>query len=550
MGNFQDHATEKRCRGWGTWRVFLVVLFLSLGVTACSKEPPAESQTLVYAMPNEISNLDPNKTLDTYSIQVIGQVLEGLVGLDDNNQVIPLLAERWHVNDNADIWTFHLREDVWFHTSEVFGADNARMVTAEDVRYSFERLLQSDAAPGFALADVIQGVTEYQDGAADRVSGIKVVEEGVIEFHLSRPDASFVNRISSPWFAVVAKEAVEQGDDVFGRTNLVGTGPYRLITRSDTEVNLQRHDRYWRSSSGNIDTLVFSVVKNEQIRLAELRNGRISVLQLTPGQATAVRTLGADGAYQLNGQYSDFNLAGFETFNSHVIGFNTEAVDPVVRRAIAYGINRREIVEGVMNDMARIAAGPVPAGLPDYTPSYTDDLYDPDKAAELLETLPERPSLELLVHDKAASEEVGTLIQAQLKPLGMDITLRKVDFNTAIGMIVSGEAVMYSIFFEYLFSSPDQILNNMFSSQKIPVPNFWLYQSADFDQLLKSLWRTADTAERTRIAHQLEDIVVKDAPAAFLFQQRNELLYRSNFEGVALNGHNIPLLWQVRVQDQ
>lgn len=536
---------------------WFVLSLLGLLLVACSDSQDnaseavtgsAQERPLVVAMPREMVTLDPIKMIDTYTVQVLGQVLEGLVGLDEKNRLVPLLAERWEANEKGDVWTFHLRRKVWFHESPLFGAGNTRQMLAEDVRFSFERLMRKDAAQAFALVDIVEGAAAYRTGKQSKVSGIEVVDDHTIRFRLIHPERTFVYRIASPWFPVVARESAQQPS--FGVNQVVGTGPYRLESRSDTEVILVRNPRYWRPVAGDIKKVRFVTMGNEQLRLSELRSGRADLVKLTPAQVEAMTKIDVDGTRDLKQPWAArFTVSAFRTFNVHLIGFNTERVPVFLRQAIVHAIDRRALIHAGLGGDAWMNPGPVPHGLPDYTPMRWKRMYNPEKARQLLETggYAEHPqTLSLLVHDQAGSERVGALIQSQLAEAGIPVKLEKVDFGGAIQRIIKGDTEMFSMFFEFVFASPDQILGSLFHSRRIPVPNFWRYKSEIFDQDLARLQVVTSSAERHALIEKLERRVVEDAPAAFLYQTANTLIYPKELNDVRLNGYNVPLIWQIR----
>lgn len=536
---------------------WVALSLLGLLLAACSDSQDSagkavtdsvQERPLVVALPREMVTLDPIKMIDTYTVQVLGQIFEGLAGLDEKNRLVPLLAERWEINEKGDVWTFHLRRNVWFHESPLFGAGKTRQMVAEDVRFSFERLMRKDAAQAFALVDIIEGASAYQSGKETHVSGIEVVDDHTIRFRLIHPERTFVYRIASPWFPVVARESAQRPS--FGVDQVVGTGPYRLESRTDTEVVLARNPRYWRPVDGDIEMVRFVTLGNEQLRLSELKSGRVDLVKLTPAQLEATTRIEADGTRELKQPWAArFSVSAFRTFNIHLIGFNTERVPLLLRQAIAHAIDRRALIDAGLGGDAWVNPGPVPAGLPDYTPPGWGKMYDPEQARQLLKTegYGEHPqSLSLLVHDQAGSERIGTLIQSQLAEVGILVRLERVDFGGAIQRIIKGDTEMFSMFFEFVFSSPDQILGSLFDSRKIPVPNFWRYKSEAFDQDLAHLQTVTSPEERRDLVEKLERRVVEDAPAVFLYQAANTLIYPKELKGVRLNGYNVPLLWQVR----
>src|SRR6185295_18684292 len=144
----------------------------------------------------------------------------GLVKLKDPSTPIPALAESWTVDPEGKIYTFKLRPGLKF--------SNGRELTTEDVKYSFERLLNpKTAAPTAFMFAPIAGSEEFQSGKATSVSGIKIIDKLTIEFTMSTPVWSMMQRFALPPGFIVAKEGVEAAGDEFGRKPL-GAGPFVL----------------------------------------------------------------------------------------------------------------------------------------------------------------------------------------------------------------------------------------------------------------------------------------------------------------------------------
>ena len=518
------------------------------------REPQDSLRELVVAVDNDVTTLDPIRSQEPYSLRVIGQIFEGLVTIDEDNELQAVLAERWSHNETYDTWTFEIRRGVHFHEDDVFGARRTREVTADDVAFSFQRIVSPESYPAFVLADTLAGVSEFQSGETPGVSGITAVTPHTVEFRLQQPDPTFLHRITSPWFTVFPREAVELGPDVFGRTKAVGTGPFRLVSRNDTEVVLERNDRYWRSVEGDVERLVFRVIRNEQLRLAELRNGRLGIMALPPALIPAVVDpdgAGNEDAVTLQSDLADgFEARVFPTFNSYFVGFNCDRLDVHVRRAISFGIDRREIVSAVTRGGASLATGTVPRGLLGYVPTHEGDLHDLDRAQRELRQSSFRPDvdrIELLVHEKDSTELLGQLLQAQLARLGIEVAIVRLDYNTVVDRMIRGDTEAFALALEYVFSAPEPILLNIFHSSKIPVPNFWHYANPGVDAALDGLRAVSDRATANRLARGIERQIIDDAPAAFLYQARHIVVFPRGVSGVAYNGHSTPLLWRVRV---
>ncbi len=546
-------SNTRMARGLGFRRaVLLTVLFAAVAMAdGCRRETaPPPANTLTVGVENDLTNLDPIKSQEPYSLRVIGQIFEGLVTLNARNELEPALAKSWTHNDNYDTWTFEIRPGVYFHEDELFGPDRTREVTAQDVVESLQRIVSKDSYPQFVLADAILGVQAYQEGTADSVAGLRVTGPRTVEIRLQQPEPAFLHRLTSPWFCVFPREAVALGPDVFGRTKAVGTGPFKLVSRLDNEVVLAKNERYWRGDAGGYARLVFRVIKNEQIRLSELRNGHVDLMVLPLPLVPVVleEPESANGELPLNPEFAGrFAVRSFPTFNSHFIGMNCEKMDVHLRRAVSLAIDRRELLRAVVHGAGVVATGTVPIDLLGYVPPYNGDIFDPARAVEELAKSSFDPSgdeIEILVHEKDNTEKLGQLVQAQLAKIGVRVSLERLDYNTVVGRMIQGDTEAFALALEYVFSAPEPILNNIFHSAKIPVPNFWRYSSSEVDRGLDDLRRIGDRSEANARAQKIEEQIIEDAPAAFLYQLSNLVIFREGIDGVSINGHSIPLLWE------
>jgi oligopeptide transport system substrate-binding protein len=530
-----------------------IALVVICCIQSCKRETTSDTKSLTIGLETDITSLDPIKTLDPHVSRVVGQVFEGLVGLDENNRVIPLIAESWKPNENFDQWRFVLRKGVFFHDSDLFGPAKTRELTAEDVAFSFNRIFSKESMIGFVLDGVIKGGADVKAGKTSTLSGVNIISPYEIEIQLETPDPLFVNRLTSVLLAIVPREAATLAKGEFGVKTTVGTGPFRVDQRTDSEALLSRNSKYWRQTSGNVAKLDFRVIKNDQIRLVELKNNKIDLARipsaLADGVAERVSDTGSD--LKLRADWQGFQFSIFRTFNVVALGFNSDKMDLHLRRAINFGIKRKDIIGLSLPGLTELAVGPIPLGFPGYKPVTTEDIYDPEKArAELkLSTSPVLSGpVEILVHEKDGSEQVGQLIQAQLKEIGLETKLTKMDYNAVIGRMISGEFSSFIMAFEFIYSTPGPILEMNFNPKKIPVPNFWRYNNPAVSAVLEQFKSVKDSADANRLALEIEKQVLDDPPAAFLFQNKMFVVFRKGISDVKFNGHSVPLLWETKVE--
>ena len=524
-----------------------VILFSQRG----GKEDQASSSTIMFGMEKDFVTLDPASLTDPITFRIVGQIYESLLGLDESNRAIPAIAESWTSNEAADVWTFQIRKGVFFHESPVFGAKGTRELTPEDVIYSISRSVSPGKIAGFALGNVIDGAKEYMSGGASSVSGLRVVDGDKVEIKLTRPEPYFPYRLTSPYIAIYPKEAVEQGEEIFAKSKPIGTGPYRIVSASDTEISLAKNSKYWGDLSPSAPAAVrFLVVGNEQLRQLELRNRKLDVAAVTPGMMPAVLQRPASSAdpLKLSPQWADsFAIYSHADINSNCIAFNTEKVPLHLRRAVNLAINRSEVASTLTFGTAIPKWNTVPEGLQGYTPPF--GLPDPDpEAAKLALAKGGNQSgtaeLEFLVHELDSSETLGELIQSRMKEIGVNVRITKVTFNEAMRRLVAGEYDAMAMKFQYVFSAPEPILDMMFNSSQIPGSNVWRYRSAEMDGLLAGFAGARGREQLNKAAAVVEKQVYEDSPAVFLYQARSVFIHPPELKNFLVNGHGIPLIYR------
>ena len=219
-------------------------VFVLLGiVSACGRNPaPKYGGELCYVRNHPGEGLDPVLIrFDNATREVAGLIYEGLVGLEPGTfRPVPLLAESWEFSPDRRTLTFRLRRGVRFQDDPCFPDGRGREVTAEDVKYSWERVAgwKGDTW-GYEAFRLIEGAEEFRSGRAGHISGIQVEGPHRLRVRFARPDFAFLYAISGPRGYVVPEEAVEYYGEGFPR-HPVGTGPFRIA----------RSAKSFRASSG------------------------------------------------------------------------------------------------------------------------------------------------------------------------------------------------------------------------------------------------------------------------------------------------------------
>jgi peptide/nickel transport system substrate-binding protein len=513
--------------------VFMVAL-------SCSKNPPGESadtdgKRVIFRLriPGDPPSLDPIHSVDLISQAVVCNLFDPLVRLDpETGAVVPGLASKWEAADSGLTFRFYLRGDVLFH--------NGRRVTAEDVRYSFERLLN----PAFAgkrpwILLPLRGAAEFRAGRADGVEGIETVGDSLVVLRLEKPFAPFLVQLTMVGASVVPREEVErqgekQGEKKFGGRP-VGSGPFRFVEwRHDSRIRLERNPDYTIQPcpAGGVDLVDFVVVPNVSVAFEKYRAGELDLLdQLPPGQVALARKRLADQLHiwpGLSVRYLGFNLMR-EPFKDNRL----------LRRAFNYAVNRQAICEVLGEGVDVVSAGAVPPGLAGHNPELEGYSYDPERARALLAEAgyPAGRGLgeiTLLYNNDPVDRRTCEFIQACLSEIGVEVRLKSLEWAAFLAAIRAGESLIFRGSWVGDFPDAHNFLYTLFHSANWgDAGNYTRFSHPAVDSLCLAALETVDPDRRASLYREIEEIVSREAPWIFLFHPGQVALLKPCWRGAA-----------------
>ncbi|HEX7039999.1 MAG TPA: ABC transporter substrate-binding protein [Trueperaceae bacterium] len=426
--------------------------------------------------------LDPHKVTAFSSFVVIGQIYDGLVELNADLAVEPALAESWTVSDDGLTYVVKLREGVRFH--------NGRTMTADDVVYSYERIVDPDTA-------------SPQASRFSAVASAVATGQYEVTFTLSQPFAPFVSNLANLY--VVPHEVVEEFGDL--QQHAVGTGPFMLDEIvPDTYVSLVKNPDYYREGQPVLDGLRYNIVPEASTRAAGMRTG---AYQLIPDvdPATAETLRGVPGVELLGVQDLAYTLLGLNVSREP---FD----DPRVRMAINYAIDRAEIVDAVYFGNA-VPGGPLSPGLTEWAldtgefPCYATDL---DMARQLLAEAgyPDGFETEILTFGTIqVVTDTAQVLQAQLAEIGIDANVNVAEFGQFVQDWTNSNFDMF-VSLNGGSSDPDGYLHRTFITGGST--NVFEYSDPEVDEWLEAGRTTTDQAARYEIYADLQRKLACEGP--------------------------------------
>ncbi len=486
-------------------RLLTILLIATLGASQLFAYGQGErdEESIRIAMSGNPDTLDPQATPGTLTFQVARSLYDTLIEPDVDGELVPALAESWEANEDATVYTFHLREGVRFH----HGAD----LTADDVVATFERMLDEEfASPN---ADELGPIKDIQS-----------IDDLTVRFTLSEPYAPLLASLASSWSAVLPADLIEEEHE-FGAVP-VGTGPFRFREWvQDSRIVLDRHNGYWMDDTPRIDAVTFYIIEEPSVQLQALLTGDFDVIDtVQPEDLDQVR------------EHPETRLD--ETLSSlvMVLSMNTRRapLDNIdVRRAINHAVNKQQIL-----DIA-YGGGEVGGTFMDTGDIYHRDFsdrypYDPDAARELLAEAGDEVDRTLTIavpQNYEAHVNAGQLYQQMLEDVGLDVELKLLEWSTWLSDVYGDADFDLTVIGHTGKLDPDGRLGSLTSER------FYTgWQNAEFNELVRSARRTADIDERQELYAAALEILADEVPMVFTGTNYRYMGLRRNVTGFHMDG--------------
>lgn len=377
-------------------------------------EAAPQGGTMTVTYQEDVATLDPAIGYDWQNWSMIKSLFDGLMGYEPGTTDLRLeLAESHEVSEDGLVHTFRLKDGILFH--------NGREITAEDVKYSLERVTNPETqSPGAGFFGMIEGFDAWNAGEAEGLSGVRVVDDKTVEITLSRPDATFEHVMALNFASVVPREAVEEAGEDFGRQP-VGSGAYRLAEWTPGQrLVFERFEGYHREGVPKLDGITFELGLDPTVALLRVQQGQADMPGdgIPPAQFVQVTQ---DPTWSDNVVEGGQLHTGYVAMNTRMEPFD----DPAVRRAVNMAINKDRIVR-VINGRAVPANQPLPPTMPGHAEGHEGYPFDPEGARAMLEEagheLPIRT--ELFVMNTDPNPRIAQAIQQDLAAVGIEAEIR------------------------------------------------------------------------------------------------------------------------------
>ncbi|MDW8466413.1 MAG: ABC transporter substrate-binding protein [Chloroherpetonaceae bacterium] len=527
--------------------------------------------TYRYAELQPLTTLDPVQLIDNVSQHAAHQICELLVDLDPNTlSIVPELAESWEISEDGTIYTFTLRDSVYFHNDRCFPQGIGRKLTAADVKYSFERVCNPlTQTKGFWIfRDKVEGATEYYEEqrlAAEQkrapkilgVRGFEVLSERRFRIRLTKPFAPFLMTLALPFCYIIPREAVAYYGINFTQ-HPVGTGPFMFSEFAPNYLKLKRNPRYWqKDKDGNalpyLDEIVLYFSCSESEQLSRLEAGDI----LEMSQFSTMRSAVLPNSQLAEKYQARFVHRSIPSLSVQFCGMNTALPpfsNPKVRRAFSLAVNTAALSYLLWQDSSYAARSLVPPVLASYHQSRLQAMrrklksernalqrpapasaFNPSLAKQLLAEAgyPSGsgfPALSLYYDStNARNQKLADFIKTSLKQtLNLDLTLAPLSWQEHLKVCESGSTPFFLLGWVADYPEPESFLQLLYGqfvpadTSQLSYPNFVRYRNPDFDRLYDMALTALTDSSRYALYAEAEELALADSPLLLLVYDRNE----------------------------
>ncbi|HLV11599.1 MAG TPA: ABC transporter substrate-binding protein [Trueperaceae bacterium] len=485
-------------------RTLAVLALVVAGVAA------AQGDTIRIATSLAQNSLAPGEATGLPDATVIRTMFEGLVGFQDG-ELVNELAESWEANEDATVYTFHLREGVTFHDGTPFDA--------QAVKDYYDWVMDESSVAARAR------------GQLAAMESVEVVDDLTVNIHLSEPNGAFVFLLATSNARIASPTSVREfGSDI--TRHPVGTGPFRFVSWTEGQnVIVERNPDYW-GEPAQVERLEFVVVNNAATRVAMLQSGEVHYIEGLPPQLVP----------SIEGQ-SNLEVLTAPTNFLRILQLNTTKepfTDVRVRQALNHAVDKQVLANVAYSGYATVMTAPIPASTFGHAEQPAYD-YDPERARQLLAEAgyPDGFDVTVLTFTGDEYRLDGQVLQQMFSQVGVRMTLDQKERGALVDQIFlpveenPTEAALVGA--SASTGDADLALTVSFTRQSFPpASNNWsFYQNDRVEELVAAGRASADPATRQAAYAEAQAIIWEEAPWVFLVSPDAIAGRAANVTGIA-----------------
>jgi peptide/nickel transport system substrate-binding protein len=513
----------------------VTLLAVAVIVAPAGAQTPEEDEKLVWRIGtvNEIDSLNPFKAVELPSFELFGLQYNLLVEFSQEDYgPTPGLADSWEHSEDGLTWTYNLNPDATWHDGEP--------VTSEDVKYTFERILDEESA---LFIDYLR-----------QIDTIETPDEQTVVIHTKRPSVQML----SMWVPILPKHIWEDvpSDETnsFENEPAVGSGPFRATEwRRGQFLRLEANPDYFRGAPA-IDEIVWNFYGNHDTMVQALKQGEVDYIDNPPinlfkslENEPDIETVSsaAPGFTELAFNVYEPNPQVIKEFGAPKTSTGHPALlDERVRQAINWAIDEQELTDRVLQGEGLPGSTLVPPPLAKYHLELDESeimAFDPARAEELLAEAGwedtngngtvdkggEELELRLFVRsEQADGAQLGQFVEDWLGEVGIRVTAKALGDNALTDTIYEADFDMF-IWGWGSDPDPDFILSVLSCDQIMGWSDtFWCNE--EYSDLYQEQKTLLDIDERAEAIQRMQEIAYEESPYVIFYYDNWLEAYRTD----------------------
>ncbi|MBU5427012.1 hypothetical protein KQI41_11365 [Tissierella pigra] len=458
---------------------------------------------------------DPQLAHDQESAQVLFNIYGALLYIGSTGEISPGVAKSWYVEDDGVTWTFSLRKGTKFH--------NGREITANDVKYSYERMLNPRFnSPNTWFLEHIEGAKEYTTGKASEVIGVKVIDRYRLSIKLINPYSGFLLNLGQFSTCILAKEDVEQG-------KITGCGPYILEEVTDEYCSLLAFKDYY----GGIpyqEKIVINYRNDND--LEGFVDGKYDII-----------TANSKDEFNKVKNMENANIYLADVLGTYYLGFNMESTSTFAkskeaRQALNMAINKKKIVDDILGELGQEAKGIIPSRIVDNS-CLTNISYNSSKAKDILKKeglYSLGRALKIIIRDEpedAIFYRMSQYILKDLEELGINYEVKKIDVKNYYTREVISNCDIFVGRWIADTGDPDNYLQPSFNYNNLT--NFTRYNNSKVMELMDKAKEIINPNKKMEVYKEIQKTIIEDSPWVPIFHPKIALVSKKDIVGARMS---------------
>lgn len=466
-------------------KVFLIIILLT-ALSISVNLYVVYGQEITVRGEMDFTTMDPAQISRPTDHTIAANIYNGLVKFNPKTfKAEPDLAKSWEVSPDMLTYTFHLRNDVYWHKG--YGK-----FTAKDVKYTFDRVMDKNTQSRFRV--------DFKD-----IKEVAVVDDYTVKIIFKVPDMSFMRKvlIYRPGY-IVNQKAIETLGKQYN-SSPIGTGPYIFEQWvPGSKAVLVANDKYFLGPP-KLKKATFLIITEDSVAQMALQKGEVDIAYFRSMEQ--LDRLKKDTSITIEGGLS---LA----INYLIINNCRKPFDDVrVRRAIHHAIDKNALVNAVYAGFSKPTSTILIPSFPGHNPNVRIYEYNPEKARKFLAEAGYSGGLKtsLLYYPATPWKDYAPIIQDQLHKIGIELQLKAFDTATVESIRRKGDYdLLYGTFSRP--PDPDIVFSSYFHSESVPFPNMSCFKNKEVDRLTMQGNRERDEEKRWKIYRTIQEIIAEDTP--------------------------------------